>query len=176
MGIGHLRPSNRQSGLIAAGGTARPAVVRENTYAPGRNSRPMAELRTHVSEFVEAAEGSVDGVTAADLATALESGRVTVVDVGRENERRDHGAIPGSVWVPRGDVEYAADPESEYHDPAFDVEGRYVCYCTGGGRGALAAATLAEMGYADVAYLEDGFVGWAEVGLPVEPVEMAPDD
>lgn len=136
----------------------------------------MADLRRHVREFVEAAEASVDGVSAAELAEELESGGVTVVDVGRENERHDHGAIPGSVWVPRGDVEYAADPESEYHDPIFDVDGRYICYCSGGGRGALAAATLAEMGYPDVAYLEDGFVGWAEAGLPVKSVDEAPSD
>jgi len=130
----------------------------------------MTALEKHVRQYVEAAKSAVPSITAPELAGEIERGEVTVVDVGRADERHDHGAIPESIWVPRGDVEYAADPESQYYDPAFDLGDHYVCYCSGGGRGALAAARLAEMGYPDVAYLGDGFAGWVEAGYEVEKV------
>ncbi|MGH9427875.1 MAG: rhodanese-like domain-containing protein, partial [Terriglobia bacterium] len=38
----------------------------------------------------------------------------------------------------------------------------------GGGRSALAADVLQEMGFPNVAHLEAGFNGWAAAGLPVE--------
>lgn len=130
----------------------------------------MADVRKHVREFVEAAEATVEGMTAAELAEAIDRGRVSVIDVRRGEERREHGAIPGAAPVPRGGIEFAADPESEYYDPVFDAEGRFVCHCSGGSRGALAAATLHEMGYPDVAYLEGGFTAWADAGYEVEAV------
>ncbi|HKJ60018.1 MAG TPA: rhodanese-like domain-containing protein [Halobacteriales archaeon] len=118
----------------------------------------------HVAEYIAGAEASVDSVTAAPLAADVEAGDVVVVDVREDRERWSQGTIPGTVHASRGGIEYAADPESEYYVDAFDPDGRYVCHCSGGTRGALAAARLREMGYRDVAYLEDGFAAWEAAG------------
>ena len=47
---------------------------------------------------------------------------------------------------------------------------RFVLYCAGGQRSALAAKALQDIGYGNVAHLEVGFNGWAEAGGAVEPV------
>jgi len=67
-------------------------------------------------------------------------------------------------------LEFRADPTSPYHNAALDPEKRIVLYCASGGRSALAAQTLSEMGYTDVAHLEGGFKTWKEQGLPTEKV------
>ena len=134
----------------------------------------MADLEMHAADFVDEAEASVESVTPADLSAALEAGDVVVVDVREDRERWSQGTIPGSVHASRGGIEYSADPESEHYVDAFDPDRRYVCHCSGGTRGALAAARLREMGYLDVAYLADGFEAWEAAGYEVE-YEEPPD-
>lgn len=93
-----------------------------------------------------------------------------VLDIREIQERVDSGAIPGSVHVPRGMLEFWADPKSPYYRDYFTADKRYVVYCAGGGRSALAAKALKDMGFTNVAHVEEGFTGWAKAGLPVEDV------
>ena len=65
------------------------------------------------------------------------------------------------------------DPTSEYYRDVFSPEKRYVLYCAGGGRSALAAKTMKDMGYDDVAHLEPGFGGWQAADLEVEDVKAS---
>jgi rhodanese-related sulfurtransferase len=65
-------------------------------------------------------------------------------------------------------LEFRADPESQYHDPAFERDRTVLLYCASGGRSALAGKTLQEMGYADV-YNIGGFKDLAEAGQETEP-------
>jgi rhodanese-related sulfurtransferase len=67
-------------------------------------------------------------------------------------------------------LEFWFDPESPYHRDSFTFDQRYVLYCAGGQRSALAAAVLRDIGFDDVAHLEVGFNGWAEAGGAVEDV------
>ncbi len=93
-----------------------------------------------------------------------------VVDIRDGEELAANGRIPGSVHVPRGMLEWRADPSSKYHraEDGFDPDRRVVLHCESGGRSALAAATLEDMGYTDVAHFEGGFKAWSEAGRPVE--------
>ena len=131
----------------------------------------MGELRRPARAFVEAAKAAVPAVTPDELAAEREAGTVTVIDVRRPDERLADGAIPGAIHAERGGIEYYVDPASSYHKPGIEPGGRYVCHCSGGGRGAMAAARMAEMGYDDVAYLAGGSDAWAAAGYPMEPVE-----
>lgn len=93
-----------------------------------------------------------------------------LVDLREIQERVDLGAIPGSKHVPRGMLEFWADPESPYYRDWFAEERRTIVYCAGGVRSVLAAEVLTEMGFRDVAHLEPGFAGWREAGEPIEDV------
>lgn len=65
-------------------------------------------------------------------------------------------------------LEFRADPTSPYHDEHLDPTQRTVLYCASGGRSALAAAALRQLGYHDVAHLDGGFTAWLADGRAVD--------
>ena len=65
-------------------------------------------------------------------------------------------------------LEFWLDPTSEYYRGKVDPEKRIVLSCAAGGRSALAADVLREMGFPRVAHLEAGFNGWVAAGLSME--------
>lgn len=93
---------------------------------------------------------------------------VLLVDIRELQELVDLGAVPGAKHVPRGMLEFWADPSIDYYRDFFRPERRTILYCAGGGRSALAAKALKEMGYTNVAHLEAGFNGWKAAGEPVD--------
>lgn len=99
-----------------------------------------------------------------------ESQALTLIDLRELQERIDRGAIPGSHHVPRGMLEFWADPAMRYHRDYFTEDAEYVVYCAGGGRSVLAALALLDMGYRKVWHLDGGFGDWEAAGLPVEDV------
>ena len=93
-----------------------------------------------------------------------------LVDLREIQERVDLGTIPGSKHAPRGMLEFWADPASPYYRDWFQEHRRTILFCAGGGRSVLAALALMDMGFTNVAHVEEGFRGWQEAGRPVEDV------
>jgi len=91
----------------------------------------------------------------------------TFIDI-REGDEREQGTIAGSVHVPRGFLEFHADPESQMHNPVFASGDRLILFCASGGRSALAAKTLVDMGFEDVCHVAGGMAAWREAGGPVD--------
>jgi rhodanese-related sulfurtransferase len=89
------------------------------------------------------------------------------LDVREPPEVAASGKVPGALAVPRGLVEFRADPASPMHDKAMDRSKTIVCYCASGGRSALVGKTLKDMGYDKVLNL-GGFQGWVQAGGEVE--------
>jgi rhodanese-related sulfurtransferase len=98
----------------------------------------------------------------------LDDPGVLFVDLRDPRELEREGRMPGAFHCPRGMLEFWIDPESPYHKPAFAEDKRFVFFCAGGWRSALAARTAAEMGLAPVAHVEGGFGAWKKAGAPVE--------
>jgi rhodanese-related sulfurtransferase len=121
---------------------------------------------TTVKTMVAAAKMLLENLPPEDVAGELERGDVLLVDV-REPGETAKGVIPGAVLAPRGMLEFHADPESPYHLDGFDPDRRVIVYCSAGSRSALAARSLAQLGYRDVAHLEGGFTAWSADGRPV---------
>jgi rhodanese-related sulfurtransferase len=120
---------------------------------------------------IERLEPTLENLGIEDLKQELADTRdLLLVDIREIQERVLRGAIPGSKHVPRGMLEFWADPSLSYFRDFFDSKRRIVLYCAGGGRSALAAATLRDMGYPDVAHLAPGFDGWKAAGEEVEDV------
>ena len=97
-------------------------------------------------------------------------GDLLLLDIRELQERVDLGTIPGSKHVPRGMLEFWADPSSPYARDYFEEDRRTVVFCAGGGRSVLAALALAEMGFTNVAHIESGFSGWQKAGQDIEDV------
>ena len=117
-----------------------------------------------VAEMVGEARARVETVSPKDASVEGVSEGVVFLDVREPVEWEHH--IEGAVQVPRGLLEFAADPASPKHKPELDPAGRVIVYCRSGVRAALACATLMDMGYENVANLEGGFGAWQEAGLP----------
>ena len=126
------------------------------------------QITMHVGALVEAAEREIDALSA-DRAVALH-GRADVVFVDlrdiRELDRE--GRVPGAFHCPRGMLEFWVDPENKYHKPVFAEDKRFVFFCAGGWRSALAAQTAQRMGLKPVAHIGGGFSAWKKAGAPVE--------
>lgn len=117
-------------------------------------------LKRGFKAMLAEANAVIETVSVPDLAYHLEDGEALLVDVRDQAERERDGAIPDSVHVSRGLLEFKADPESPLYDDALRPDRRMILYCGSGGRSALAAKTLHDMGYSDVASLAGGYAAW----------------
>lgn len=106
------------------------------------------------------ANAVIETVSVPDLAYHLEDNGALLIDVRDRFERERDGAIPDSVHVSRGLLEFQADPESPMYNRELRPDRRLILYCGSGGRSALAAKTLHDMGYTDVASLAGGYSAW----------------
>ena len=125
---------------------------------------------TPAKDLVAAARGRIENLSDEQVADELERDDVVLVDLREPDERKTHGAIPGAIHIPRGKLEFCADPTLPSYRAELDPGRRIILYCAVGGRSALAAATLREVGFPDVAHLDGGFDGWRLAGRPVASV------
>lgn len=115
-------------------------------------------------QMVAEAKQQVENLTVEQVVAEIPSDDLLLVDIREPQERRDKGCIPGAVSAPRGMLEFWADPSSPYHREEFDPDRRTILYCASGGRSALAAVMLADLGYRSVAHLDGGFTAWQQAG------------
>jgi len=93
---------------------------------------------------------------------------VVLVDIRDIRELTREGRVPGAFHCPRGMLEFWIDPESPYHKDTFAQDKRFVFFCGGGMRSALATQVAQRMGLKPVCHIKGGFGAWREAGGPVE--------
>jgi len=125
-------------------------------------------MPSSLKEMLAAGNAAVPRINAGDLRKLVSGGNVLVVDIRDAPELAAGGKLKGAVNVSRGMLEFRADPESPYHNPAFRKDKTVVLYCASGGRCALAGKALQELGYQSV-YNAGAFKDLAEAGLETEP-------
>ncbi len=121
-----------------------------------------------VKELLAEANAAVRKLSPAEAAEKIKAGNVLIVDVRDPSEVQQSGKIQGAVNVSRGMLEFRADPETPYHNAAFQKDKAVLVYCASGGRSALAGKRLKDMGYNTV-YNIGGFKELTDAGLPTEP-------
>jgi rhodanese-related sulfurtransferase len=119
------------------------------------------------SQLVQQAKQEIENLTPQQVKDELSKQNVILVDIREGEELQQNGKIEGAVHAPRGMLEFYADSTLPYHKPEFDKSNRLILQCASGGRSALAAKRLKEMGYDNVAHLDGGLKAWMEEGLPV---------
>jgi rhodanese-related sulfurtransferase len=117
-----------------------------------------------VKELCAAAEAEIDTVTAAEAIKIAGDEAVQLVDIRDIRELWREGAVPGALHAPRGMLEFWVDPESSYHRDIFASEKRFIFFCAGGLRSALATQAVQNMGLKPVAHIAGGFAAWKEAG------------
>jgi rhodanese-related sulfurtransferase len=132
----------------------------------------MPQKITHgIKEMLKAAEAEIETLAAADAVALQDRADTVLVDLRDPREREREGVIPGAFSCTRGMLEFWIDPESPYHKPIFAEDKRFVFFCAGGMRSALAAQTAHQMGLKPVAHIEGGFKAWREAGGPTENLQ-----
>ena len=125
------------------------------------------EIRRSVQQMCAEAMSEIETLTVAQALALHGRPDVTFIDLRDPREIRRDGAIPGASNVTRGMLEFWIDPGSPYHKDLFASGNRFVFFCAGGLRSALAAKTAQDMGLTPVCHIEGGFSAWKKHGAPV---------
>ena len=121
------------------------------------------------TELVADARSRIRELSPFDARAELE--RCVLIDV-REPAEFDSGHIKGAANIPRGVLEFQVDA----HPAVANVvdaslshkEQPVLVYCRTGGRAALAAVALQELGFTDVRSIDGGITAWIDAGLPLD--------
>ena len=131
-------------------------------------------ITTGIRTMVADAEREIETLSFEDAVKLSGRDDVLFVDVRDIRELGREGKMPGAFHCPRGMLEFWIDPDSPYYKDVFAQDKKYVFFCAGGLRSALAAQTAQRMGLKPVAHLKGGFGSWKKLGGPVEAPEGKP--
>ncbi len=124
-----------------------------------------------IKQLCAEAEAEIETWTVEQAMAAKDDDGVVFVDIRDVRELWREGAIPDAVHAPRGMLEFWVDPESPYARDVFQSGKRFMFFCAGGLRSALAAKAVQDMGLKPVCHLEGGYGAWREAGGATEPRE-----
>jgi rhodanese-related sulfurtransferase len=125
-----------------------------------------------IKELCAEAEQEIETLSAEEAIRLKDDPGVALVDIRDIRELWREGAVPGAHHAPRGMLEFWVDPDSPYHRELFASGKKFVFFCAGGLRSALATHALQRMGLRPVAHIGGGFAAWKAAGGPV--VEQKP--
>ena len=108
-------------------------------------------------EMLAAAKANIREITTEEAEGEIGLDGTIVLDV-REPDEYEQGALPGSIHLPRGNL------ESSIEGRIPDKSAHVVVMCAGGVRSAFAAETMQQLGYTDVASMMGGFNRWKDEG------------
>ena len=119
------------------------------------------------SDFIAKAKATIKECSVREVHDSLHSGTL-LVDI-REHAEYERGHIPGAVLIPRGLLEFELVKHLE-HSASRDApeDADIILYCGTGGRSALAAKSLDDMGFNKVKSMDGGIVAWAEAKFPLD--------
>lgn len=126
-------------------------------------------ITTGAKALVDAAKREITEYTVQETLAMKDDPDVVLVDIRDPRELTREGRIAGAFHCPRGMLEFWIDPESPYHKSVFAEDKKFVFFCAGGLRSALAAKAAQDMGLKPVAHMIGGFGAWKKAEAPIEP-------
>jgi rhodanese-related sulfurtransferase len=133
-------------------------------------------ITTGYKALVEAAEREIETLPIEQAIKLAGNDDVVLVDIRDPRELSRDGKVPGAFHCTRGMLEFWIDPLSPYYKPVFGQDKKFVFFCAGGLRSALAAQTAQHMGLKPVAHIQGGFGAWKKAGGPVIAPEHPPQE
>jgi len=109
--------------------------------------------------LVYEALNQMDTLEPKDALKLNDDNKCTLIDIRDIRELWNDGEIKNSIHIPRGMLEFWLDPSSPYFkkEKISTDKKKFVLFCAGGLRSALAAKTLKDMGYENVSHINGGF-------------------
>ena len=124
-------------------------------------------LTQTAKQLVAQANAEVTPITPEMAAKRIGEPGVVFIDLREPPEIASTGSVTGALRVPRGVLEFQADPDSPSHRPELSSGRSLILFCGSGARSALAAKTLRDMGIRDVAHVPGGFAALKAAGAAV---------
>ena len=115
-----------------------------------------------IKELCEEAESVIETMSVQEVMRVSSDDYVQLVGIRDIRELWRDGAIPGATHAPRGMLEFWVDPNSPYHREEFASGKKFIFFCAGGMRSALAAQAVHNMGLSPVAHMAGGFGAWVK--------------
>jgi rhodanese-related sulfurtransferase len=131
-------------------------------------------ITTGYKALVEAAEKEIETIPVEQAVKLAGRDDTVLVDIRDVRELEREGRVPGAFHCPRGMLEFWIDPNGSYFKPVFGQDKKFVFFCAGGLRSALAAQIAQRMGLKPVAHIQGGFGAWKKAGGTVEPPTAPP--
>ena len=108
--------------------------------------------------LIKEALNEVKTITPKEALEMVNSNQCNLIDIRDGLELEREGRVENSHHVSRGLLEFSIHPESPYvQNENLDLNNELVLFCAAGGRSALAAKTLKEMGFKKVSHIDGGF-------------------
>ena len=108
--------------------------------------------------LVKEAEKVIKTLTIKQVEEILKNEDGTLIDVRDVRELWKEGTVKHSKHIPRGMLEFWLDPQSSYYkENKFDLKKKIILFCALGMRSALAAKSLMDMGFKNIAHVKGGF-------------------
>ena len=136
-------------------------AIQGPALAAEKAEEPIDKVKANAMALVKQAKGSINQISVADFKVIYDKQETffELVDVRMPAEYQA-GHIPGAMNISRNVLEFATP--NKIKDPNVKI---YI-YCKVGGRGALAAKSLMDIGYTNVTNIDGGFAGWVKAGYP----------
>ena len=95
--------------------------------------------------------------------------KCNLIDLREEGELNINGSVEKSIHIPRGLLEFSLNANSPLiKNNVLDIDKEMVLFCAAGGRSALAAKTLKDMGFKKVSHIGGGFSSMEQEGFKVK--------
>ena len=123
---------------------------------------PIKSSQTLISEALK----EIKTISPAEALKLSNENKCNLIDIRDAIELQREGRIENSFHISRGLLEFAIHPDSPYaQKEKLDPNKELVLFCAAGGRSALAAKTLKEMGFEKVSHIEGGFAAMKNSGF-----------
>ncbi len=132
-------------------------------------------MKISAKQLVADANAEIETVSVEAAKKLLGDENIVFIDIRDVRELARDGRIPGAMHMPRGMLEFWVDPESPYYRDVFGSGKKFIFFCAGALRSALATQQVQRMGLEPVAHLEGGFGAWRDAGGPIDAPEPKPE-
>ena len=121
-----------------------------------------------VQNLVQDALSQIKTISPDEALELSKNEKCNLIDIRDKVEIQNLGKVENSFHISRGLLEFSIHPDSPYvQNNNLDLNKEIVLFCAAGGRSALAAKTLKEMGFKKVSHIEGGFGAMSGSGFKI---------
>ena len=122
-----------------------------------------------ITELVGNASKEIKTISASEAKSLSDNGKCNLIDIRDALELKVSGSIDKAINISRGLLEFSLNSESPLiRENKIDLNKEIVLFCAAGGRSALAAKTLQDMGFEKVSHIEGGFASMSNSGFKIK--------